>query len=398
MKNIYLCGPTVYNTPHIGNLRPILTFDIVIKSLRFQKNKVNFIHNITDIDDKIIQKSIEENISEKDVAEKYTKEYLDLLVNYNIEKPNYMPKVTDNINEIINFIKIMLENGDAYEREGSVYFSIENDSSYGELSNRKINEMKFEESNKNHPGDFALWKKTSTGITFDSPWSKGRPGWHTECAVFVHELNNNLPLDLHGGGIDLLFPHHENENSQYKSVNKKKITKEWKHIGHLSINDQKMSKTLGNGIGANNFIKKYGADTLRMLILNASPTGPIDINKDLLFQTQKLVQKFSKSFLKAQLNAFDENANIDRIANLLSNWEFSKAMKEVNNFIKEFNKNGSYSSELIKVMKLLSFNFSKKTVSDDVKKLYKEWIVFREKRNFENADILRKKLEKIGII
>ncbi|NQZ65778.1 MAG: cysteine--tRNA ligase [Mycoplasmatales bacterium] len=398
MKNIYLCGPTVYSTPHIGNMRPILSFDIVIKALKYLGNDVNFIHNITDIDDKIINQSIEEKLSEKEISERYTAEYFELLTNYNISMPNHLPKVTDKIEEIIKFIQKIIDKGKAYLIDGSVYFSVKKSLNYGEISNQKINEMKFEESNKRHPGDFVLWKRTSKGISFNSPWSKGRPGWHTECASFIDEILNGESLDIHGGGIDLIFPHHENENAQYKSINDRNISLKWKHIGQLNINHKKMSKSLGNIIKADEFADNYEADTLRMLILNSSPTIPINIDEKILTQNKLLVDKFAKVYAKAQLNDFDEKVSIKKIAEFLSNWEFSKAMKEINLIIKSFNKDGSKASEIIKIMKLLSFNFSKNHINSKTKKIYLEWIKLRNENNYEKADELRNILDKDGLI
>lgn len=397
MKNIYLCGPTVYNTPHIGNMRPILTFDIAIRSFRYLGEEINFIHNITDIDDKIIKKSIEENKTEKEIADRYTMEYMELLINYNIEEPTYMPKVTENIGKIIEFIKVLVEKDIAYELNGSVYFSINKDDEYGKISNRNIEDMIFEESNKRHPGDFAIWKNTTTGITFSSPWSEGRPGWHTECSVFINFLIKGEKLDIHGGGVDLIFPHHENENSQYKMINNNNITKEWKHIGHLRIENEKMSKSLGNIITADDFADLYGPDTLRTIILTTSPTGPVEITKNIIVQSQELVEKYTKAYARAQLEV-KVKVNIKEIAELISHWKFAEALKIFNNIIKTFNKNKECASELIEACILFGFNFSKNIINVETKEKYTKWKLLREKKEYEEADNLRDELKNQKLI
>ena len=397
MKNIYLCGPTVYDSPHIGNMRPIIVFDIFLRSLKALGEDSRLIHNITDIDDKIIEKSIKEKKSEKEISKRYILEYLNLLKIYNIKKPYSMPKVTKNMDKIINFIEKLILKGYAYEQDGSVYFSINKDSLYGKLSNRNIEELFFKKSDKKYPGDFALWKKTNQGIFFDSPWSKGRPGWHTECAVFIDDELKGESLDIHGGGIDLIFPHHENEASQYRLFNKKEITKKWVHIGQLSINGKKMSKSLNNSFLAIDFANKIDPDVLRMLFLTTSPTTPINLKDELIEQLSKQVKKWKNIFLKAQFLASIKKTNKE-FSFYISKWNFSQANKILNKWIKEFNKKGMYSEEIIFALKSIGFNFAKKTITNEDKQLYKEWKTLISECKYDEADKIRKILFNYGFI
>ncbi len=403
MKNIYLCGPTVYSEVHIGNMRPIVTFDIYNRSLSLLGEDVFFIHNITDIDDKIITKAIETNSTEEEVANKYTTKYLNLLKEYNVSTPNEMPTVTSSIKEIISFIEKLVDKGSAYQVGTNVYFDVENAEGYGELSNRSLSTMKFEEKGeKKHPGDFALWKETDKGIKFDSPWGPGRPGWHTECSLFVNKYLNGESLDIHGGGIDLLFPHHENEDAQYKAINNKPITKEWRHVGHLMLDDEKMSKSIGNVFDAEAFAKEHGVDTFRYLIMSTAYSAPMNINDEMISSAKNSVEKFEKIFNKAQLeNIEDSEIGIEKeIALNISKWNFSAAMKDVHQLVKQYNENPSskLGTGIIKVMNLIGFNFVNKTVTEEDKALVKEWEALKKDKNYEAADKLREVLKSKKLI
>ncbi len=397
-KTIYVCGPTVYNNPHIGNMRPIITFDIFIRALKAQGTKVNFIHNITDIDDKIIKKAIEEGVSEKEISKRYTKIYKILLEKANVQKPTMMPNVTDNIKGMIKFIEEMVKNGSAYEINGNVYFDVTSQKNYGSIANRKLDEMRFEEgTGKKHPGDFALWKKTTEGVLFDSPWGKGRPGWHTECAYFVKEFGNGT-LDIHGGGIDLIFPHHENENAQFESLIGAPISSKWKHTGHINVDGSKMSKSLGNVKDAMEFFEETNPAVLRLLFLTTSPTAPINLTKDLLDNVEKKYGQLIKGFKQAQLKEKIEIEN-ETISIEISEWDFSKAMEKLFANLKVFNSGDvKAGQELMANMKLLGLTTKEDEVSTKDKTTYKKWETARDAKDYEKADKYREELIKKGII
>ena len=390
MKYIYVCGPTVYSDVHIGNMRPIMTFDIYNRSLEETGIDFTFIHNITDIDDKIIARAKKEQVSEKEISTKYEKYYLKLLKDANINDPDILPRVTDNMDGIISYIKKIINNKKAYELNGDVYFDVTSIKGYGSVSNNNLATMRFEEAgNKKHPGDFALWKKTTEGITFDSPWGIGRPGWHTECSFFVSKFANG-DLDIHGGGIDLLFPHHENENAQNLAVYNKNITKKWNHVGHINFDNEKMSKSLGNVILTKDFFKKYGPDVLRYIFITASYSAPINLNETLINQSINQVAKLKKLFIKTQLFN-SKKIDVKKEAKLITEWKFASFNKELNKQIKLFNtnENTNNASKLFSLLKLVGFKFTQINVSYDDKKIYLKWMTLREQNNFEEADKLR---------
>lgn len=390
MKYIYVCGPTVYSDVHIGNMRPVMTFDIYNRSLKELNKSFTFIHNITDIDDKIIVRAQKEKVTEKEISSKYENHYLELLNDANINKPELMPRVTDNIKGIISYIETIIKNKHAYEKDGNVYFDILSIKNYGSVSNQNLQTMRFEEpGNKNHPGDFALWKKTNEGITFNSPWGKGRPGWHTECSFFVSKFAKGS-LDIHGGGIDLLFPHHENENAQNIAVYKKNITKTWNHVGHINLENEKMSKSLGNVVLAKDFFAKYGPDVLRYIFLTASYSAPINLSDTLIKQAINQINKLEKIFIKSQL-CMSQKVDVKKEAKLILDWKFAAFNKELNKYLKLFNSdsNKENASKLFSLLKLIGFKFTEIQISNEDKDLYKKWIKLRENKDYDKADKLR---------
>lgn len=401
MKNIYVCGPTVYSEPHIGNMRPILVFDLYIRALNALGTKTNFIHNITDIDDKIIKRALEEKVTEQEISSRYEAQYKELLNSLNVKSINEMPTVLENMDLIINFIKRLVEANKAYVVDGNVYFDVNSVSTYGSLSNRKLDEMQYEEGNfKKHPADFALWKKTDLGITFDSPWGKGRPGWHTECVVFIEKYLKGESLDIHGGGIDLLFPHHENENAQYEALFNKELAKEWRHVGHLNYEGEKMSKSLGNLISTSEFISRFGVDTLRYIFMTTSYSSPIDLTNELITSAKEQVEKLSRAFNKAQLVTSSFTADVKQIAQFISEWNFAMANKEISEVLKDFNKQQSETnaSRVLATLKLLGFAFTKNIISEEDKNTYQKWEKARKDADFASADILRNILKERNLI
>lgn len=400
MEKIYVCGPTVWNDVHIGNLRPIMTFDILNRiKTKFNKNFI-FVHNITDIDDKIIKKAIEENKSEKEISEFYFQKYLNLLKIYNINQPNHLLKVTDNLDLIINFIQKLIDQKIAYEIDGNVFFDISKHNNYGKISNQNLNEVIDKEEQKiikKNPIDFTLWKKTNLGIQFDSPFGKGRPGWHTECVALISKIFEDNTIDIHGGGIDLIFPHHENENAQFEAIFNKSLTKKWLHTGHLNWQGEKMSKSLGNVINAEDFAQKYDVDIFRNIILNSTISGPINFTDDLLINNQKIIEKYTKKYNKFFLEEIKQEVNYeirDEILNLFLDLKFAQANKKINQILNDNN----FLATLVDVFKTLGFNFTNLKISDEDIQKFKEWQEAREKQDYLNADILREYLKKKNLI
>ena len=246
--NMYVCGPTVYDYIHIGNARPVIFYDMMARYLRFCGYNVTYASNITDVDDKIINKAIASNKTEKEIATIYENAYFEAVKKVGSNKPDLIPHATDYINEMINFIDELIKKGYAYESDGDVFFRVSKLADYGILSNQNRDELDSGarisvNEKKESPLDFALWKKTDVGIKWDSPFGAGRPGWHTECVVMNHNLFNDK-LDIHGGGMDLKFPHHENEIAQSKALYNNNLANYWIHVGRLDLAGEKMSKSL----------------------------------------------------------------------------------------------------------------------------------------------------------
>ena len=267
---MYVCGPTVYNYAHIGNMLPPLVFDMVYRYFKYLGYNVIYVSNFTDVDDKIINAAIENNCSEKEITEKFIKIYLDNMKDLNCLDISYRPKVTETMPEIIEFIQKMLDNGSAYKSGDDVYFDVSKVPDYGILSKQNLEELdagsRIEVSeNKHNPYDFVLWKKTDKGIKWDAPFGIGRPGWHTECVVMINKLLGSC-IDIHAGGVDLKFPHHENERAQSIAVNNSPLANYWMHNGHVMVNGVKMSKSLGNFTLAKDIIDKYNSNIIRLAV------------------------------------------------------------------------------------------------------------------------------------
>lgn len=286
--SFYVCGITPQDSPHLGHLLSAIRFNVIRQYLKYRGYKVTFVQNVTDVSDKIVAKSLETGMGPMQVAEKYTKEYNDALSMLGIPKADYSPQVSKYIPQIIKYIEELIEKGFAYVTEsGNVYFDISKKTDYGKLSKRdrdklqnNIDEDKADD--KKTPGDFALWKReTMDGIKWDSPWGVGRPGWHIECSVMSNSLLGNS-IDLHGGGIDLIFPHHENEICQCEAHNDyqegEKFVSNWLHSGILTVNGVKMSKSLGNFVTAADGLKKYGPEFLKFVLLKTQYRSPINLD------------------------------------------------------------------------------------------------------------------------
>jgi cysteinyl-tRNA synthetase len=307
---MYACGPTVYDNPHVGNARTLVVFDTMFRVLnKLYDNKVVYVRNITDVDDKIIEISKKKNLSIEKITSEVTKIFHKDCKDLNCLKPTFEPKATEHISEMIEMISSLIKKKFAYENKGHVYFSVASFKNYGLLSNKNLDELKsgtrVEVSNlKKNPIDFVLWKPaTDTDPGWSSPWGRGRPGWHLECSVMSEKyLGKNF--DIHGGGLDLIFPHHENEIAQSCCNNSTKFfANYWIHNGFVTINKEKMSKSLGNVITISDAIKKYSAPAVRLALLSAHYSQPLDWNDNLLTNQKNTIDKW--------YNLYDEEINED---------------------------------------------------------------------------------------
>ena len=301
---MYVCGPTVYNYIHLGNARPIVVFDTLARYFKYKGMEVDYVQNFTDVDDKIINKSIEEGISASEVSEKYIKCFFEDINRLNILESVKRPKVTENMTEIIEIIQKLIDNGFAYEKDGDVYFEVKKYKDYGKLSNQKIEELELgaridvSEIKKN-PIDFALWKKKKKeGEPFwESPWGQGRPGWHIECSAMAKKYLGDT-FDIHGGGQDLVFPHHENEIAQSKCAYHGNFANYWLHNGFIQINGDKMSKSLGNFFLLREILEKFSGNVVRLFILSTHYRKPINFSFENMEDTKKALQNIVKSMNK----------------------------------------------------------------------------------------------------
>ena len=299
---MYVCGPTVYDDPHIGNARPLVIFDILFKILKNNFSKVTYVRNITDIDDKIIKASHDQKISAKKLTEKITSSFFEDCKFLNCENPTHEPKATDHIDLMIEMINQLIKKGFAYENNNHVYFEVKKFSDYGKLSNKKLDDLiagsRVEVSeNKKNSEDFVLWKPSNTNEpSWNSPWGKGRPGWHLECSAMSKKFLGN-EFDIHGGGIDLIFPHHENEIAQSRCANDTKIfAKYWVHNAFITMSNEKMAKSQGNILKIKDFRKKISGQVIRLALMTAHYRQPLDWNDKLLNDCQNTLDKWYRIY------------------------------------------------------------------------------------------------------
>ena len=327
---MYVCGPTVYNYIHLGNARPIVVFDTLARYFKHKGMEVEFVQNFTDVDDKIINKSIEEGTSASEVSEKYIKYFFEDISKLNILESVKRPRVTENMAEIIEIIQKLIDNGFAYEKDGDVYFEVKKYKDYGKLSNQKIEELELGAridvlEIKKNPVDFALWKKKKDGEPFwESPWGQGRPGWHIECSAMAKKYLGDT-FDIHGGGQDLVFPHHENEIAQSKCAYHGNFANYWLHNGFIQINGDKMSKSLGNFFLLREILEKFSGNVVRLFILSTHYRKPINFSFENMEDTKKALQNIVKSMNKFE-NIVEKYKN-EKIENI-KNSEFSQKIDE----------------------------------------------------------------------
>ena len=302
--SMYVCGPTVYDKAHVGHAMSSLVFDIIRRYLEYRGYEVRHVMNYTDVDDKIIIRAKKLEVEPIKLAEKFIDEYHQHLVELNILPATVYPRATHEIPQIVSMIRELGEGGYAYEVDGDVYFRVNQDKDYGKLSGRKLEDMQSGvridvDERKEHPMDFALWKASKPGEpAWDSPWGKGRPGWHIECsAMNLHHLGEQI--DIHGGGNDLIFPHHENEIAQTESITGKPFARYWVHNGMMQFGGEKMSKSLGNLVTVEEFLSKHEGDLLRMMVLNSSYRNPITYSDEVLIQAERALERLRQALRTA---------------------------------------------------------------------------------------------------
>ena len=415
---IYACGPTVYNYAHIGNARMAVVFDTFVRTLRFIFPKVTYVSNITDIDDKIIEAAVEQNVEISVITKKFTKIYNEDMAKLNVLAPDVQPKATEYIPEMIDLIKELIEKDFAYEKDGHVLFHVPTYENYGKLSNR-IKDEQIAGSRvdvadfKKDPADFVLWKP-STGVQpgWESPWGIGRPGWHTECSA-MSEKTLGLPLDIHGGGRDLIFPHHENEIAQScctaaENSNPESYAKYWMHNGFVTIDGEKMSKSLGNIILVNELTQKYHGEVIRLALLSTHYRQALDWNDNVIHQAKKLLDKLYS--LLNELNDVKESKEPDNdsIEILLDDLNTPGLMVNINKLIKNAESlveedKPNLKSNLLLIGKLMgiledkSYNQISSEFKDKVDNLIEDRSNAKKKRDFELADKIRSELIDLGV-
>ncbi len=425
--SMYVCGPTVYSNIHIGNSRPVVFFDTVARFFEYMGYKVTYVSNFTDIDDKIIKRAKEEGITEKEVSEKYIASISATYRRLNC-LPHYKnPKVTETMGQIIDFIDDLVKKGGAYIVDNDVYFDVSKISEYGVLSGQTvenlINGARIDTNDKKkNPIDFTLWKETEEGIKWDSPFGKGRPGWHTECVVMIHSIFKGM-IDIHGGGLDLKFPHHDNEIAQSLCMYNNKIANYWMHNGRIDMGGEKMSKSTGNLIWANDLLDRISYQVFRLIILNVPYRQPLNYKEELIAQATNDFEKIRRAYVslyrdlelnyeikKVEIKASDlvniKNEFIEAMSN-----DFNTAnaitsifnlVKLINNYIR--NKETSYEvkEEALELLKellwVLGIEVEVSPLTKEEKELVIKWVDARGNKDFELADSLRKEITERNII
>ena len=419
--SIYCCGPTVYGDAHVGNIRPVIVFDTLRRFLAFLGYDVKLVSNFTDVDDKIINKAQKEGVSEQVITDRYIAAYKNVLAKLNVA-PHYLnPRVTEYMPQIIKYIEELVKLGAAYEVDGDVFFRISSIKDYGELSKMKVDDLVVgarieENSKKESPLDFTLWKKTDVGIQWDSPWGKGRPGWHTECCVMINSIFGGQ-IDIHGGGFDLKFPHHENEIAQAKAHDHNKIANVWMHNGFVNFGDEKMSKSLGNVVLAKDAIAKYGGNVMRWLILSTHYRAPVSFTEETVQSCANELARIQKAYnqlaVQIQLERGDLNSKQievkDFVSAMADDLNTSNAIAAIFEKVKlanvELRKNPKNLQEIQGIfaslgamLDVFGIKFETPVLTEELRKVYEEYLALKAEKRFEESDKLRDVLIKDNIL
>ena len=428
---MYVCGPTVYNFFHIGNARPFMIFDAFRNYMEYRGYEVTYVQNFTDVDDKIIKRANEEGISPIEVAEKYIAEYFKDADALGIKRATVHPRVTENIENIITFIEDLISKGFAYELNGDVYFNSQAYKEYGKLSKQNLEELNLGaridvNDEKKHPIDFALWKAKKEGeIGWQSPWGEGRPGWHIECSVMSARYLGDT-IDIHAGGQDLIFPHHENEIAQSEARSGKQFARYWMHNGYINVDNQKMSKSLGNFFTVRDILSEFSGQVIRFFLLSAHYRNPVNFSKELILQAKAGMERlanskerlvFTISHAKGQMNeselelvsalenhrdrfieAMDDDINTaDAISIIFELARFSNTNVNENSSLEWAEKNLSLFNELTGVLNIIKAEDTASNDNEQIEKLIKDRVEAKKNKDFALADAIRDELKSMGI-
>ena len=422
---IYACGPTVYNYAHIGNARMAIVCDLLVRILKILYPKVTYVSNITDIDDKIINASIEQNVPIEKLTKKFEKIYNEDMISLGVSKPDIQPRATEHIPEMIKLINILLKNNCAYIKDNHVLFDVLSYPQYGQLSGRNKEEQiagsRVEVADyKKNSGDFVLWKpSTENQPGWDSPWGRGRPGWHIECSA-MSEKTLSLPFDIHGGGLDLTFPHHENEIAQtcgaHNFKDPRQYAKYWVHNGFVTIDGEKMSKSAGNIFLVNDLTESFSGETLRYALLSSHYRQPLNWNKQLIQQSQKTLDRIYRILKENEKITYDQTISADDkvLEALTDDLNSVIALSEINKLAEKLSRSNDvdkkfYKSKLLSSGKLLGIlnnnpnNWLNYNATDDnininkIKELIEKRDEARNNKDFNTADKIRNTLYNMGI-
>ena len=422
--SMYVCGPTVYNYAHIGNARPMVVFDVLKRLFEAEGYTVTYVSNFTDVDDKIINRAIEENTTEAVIAQRYIDAYQALRVQLNTQIPDITPRVTETMDDIIAFIQEMVNNGSAYVSEnGDVYFSVEEDGRYGEISHQNLDMLEAGaridvNQGKKNPYDFALWKKTDKGIQWDSPWGKGRPGWHTECVVMINKNLGEI-IDIHGGGMDLKFPHHENEAAQQECTHHNALANYWVHNAMINIDGQKMSKSLGNTLWAKDIIDQLGTGLTRWLMSSVHYRKELNFSEDTVETARKELEKVLNPLKQADIRISlaqaevtdekDEESFRSFLDQLDDDLNTPNAYTVIFETVKKLNQSlrvreidyasvNRIRNAVTAMLDVLGINVERTVLSEEDRELFRGWNEAKKAKDWGKADTYRNALNGKGLL